>query len=211
MNKTLINFLVDDSLLRRIEDFRFKNRFATRAAAIKWLLDWALKQKPSVQNLVREPEESHPVEVASVQPPIQSLPAEAAKPERVTVASRDSMVQALRDQGYEVSEAARQPRRPGTDTGPFAQPVSMGECSSGASRLGGFPHDAGRAIRQACGGKINPQNPRAGVALLQASPFAIPLSRRYQKEPFEDGFSQALYPLGRPREKTATILLLGAQ
>jgi len=109
MNKTLINFLVDDSLLRRIEDFRFKNRFATRAAAIKWLLDWALKQKPSVQNLMREPEESRPVELASVQPPIPSPAAEVAKPERVTVPSRDSMLQALRDQGYEVSEAARHP------------------------------------------------------------------------------------------------------
>ena len=109
MNKTLINFLVDDSLLRRIEDFRFKNRFATRAAAIKWLLDWALKQKPSVQNLMREPEESRPVELASVQPPIPSPTAEVAKPERVTVPSRDSMLQALRDQGYEVSEAARHP------------------------------------------------------------------------------------------------------
>jgi len=109
MNKTLINFLVDDSLLRRIEDFRFKNRFATRAAAIKWLLDWALKQKPSVQNLMREPEESRLVEVVSVQPPVQSPVAEAAKPERVTVPSRDSMLQALRDQGYEVSEAARHP------------------------------------------------------------------------------------------------------
>jgi len=109
MNKTLLNFIVDDSLLKRIEDFRFKNRFATRAAAIKWLLDWALKQKPSVQNLLREPEESGTGEVVSVQPPIQSPAAEVAKPERVTVPSRDSMLQALRDQGYEVSEAARHP------------------------------------------------------------------------------------------------------
>jgi hypothetical protein len=31
-----------------IDDFRFKNRFDKRAAAIKWLLDWALKQRPKV-------------------------------------------------------------------------------------------------------------------------------------------------------------------
>jgi len=47
--------------------------------------------------------------LASVQPPIPSPAAEVAKPERVTVPSRDSMLQALRDQGYEVSEAAPHP------------------------------------------------------------------------------------------------------
>ena len=109
INRTLLNFIVDDSLLKRIEDFRFRNRFPTRAAAIKWLLDWALKQKPSVRNLMHEPEEEPPLELAPVQPPMQSPAAQAAKPERATVASRDSMVQALRDQGYEVSEAARHP------------------------------------------------------------------------------------------------------
>jgi hypothetical protein len=44
----LLNFLVGTDLLKRIDDFRFKNRFENRAAAIKWLLDWALKQKPDV-------------------------------------------------------------------------------------------------------------------------------------------------------------------
>jgi hypothetical protein len=34
-------------LLKRIDDFRFKHRFESRAAAIKWLLDWALAQKPT--------------------------------------------------------------------------------------------------------------------------------------------------------------------
>ena len=91
INKILLNFIVEDSLLERIEDFRFKNRFATRAAAIKWLLDWALKQKPSVRNLMPEPEEAPPLEVAPIQPPVQSPAAEAAKPERATVPSRDSM------------------------------------------------------------------------------------------------------------------------
>jgi len=96
LNKTLINFIVDDGLLSRIEDFRFKNRFPTRAAAIKWLLDWALTQKPSTRNQTEEPEE-------------QSQGAQAGKPERATVASRDSMIQALREQGFEVGEAARHP------------------------------------------------------------------------------------------------------
>jgi hypothetical protein len=109
INKTLLNFIVDESLLKTIEDFRYKNRFPTRAAAIKWLLDWALKQKPSVRNLMQEPEEDHTAEVGPIQPPMQSPAAPAAKPERATVASRDSMIQTLRDQGYEVGEAARHP------------------------------------------------------------------------------------------------------
>jgi hypothetical protein len=46
--KPLINFIIEPSLLKRIDDFRFKNRFGTRAAAIKWLLAWALDHKPSV-------------------------------------------------------------------------------------------------------------------------------------------------------------------
>src|ERR1022692_4812158 len=99
INKTLLNFIVDDGLLKRIEDFRYKNRFPTRAAAIKWLLDWALKQKPSVRNLMEEPEEVPPRAVGPVPPPVQSATAQAAKPERATVASRDSMIQTLRDQG----------------------------------------------------------------------------------------------------------------
>jgi hypothetical protein len=31
---------------RRADDFRFKHRFESRAAAIKWLLPWVLDQKP---------------------------------------------------------------------------------------------------------------------------------------------------------------------
>jgi hypothetical protein len=47
-DKPLLNFLIEPELLERIDDFRFKNRFDNRAAAIKWLLDWSLKQKPKV-------------------------------------------------------------------------------------------------------------------------------------------------------------------
>jgi hypothetical protein len=47
-NKPFLSFVVDPILLKRLDDFRYKNRFPTRAAAIKWLLAWALDQKPSV-------------------------------------------------------------------------------------------------------------------------------------------------------------------
>lgn len=109
INRNLLNFIVDDSLLKRIEDFRFKNRFPTRAAAIKWLLDWALKQKPSVRSLVPEPEEDRPAEVRPREPPEQLRASDADKPKHAPVPSLDSMIQALRDQGYEVGEAARHP------------------------------------------------------------------------------------------------------
>jgi hypothetical protein len=36
---------VDEELLKPPDDFRFKNRFPTRAAAVKWLLEAALKAK----------------------------------------------------------------------------------------------------------------------------------------------------------------------
>ena len=44
-DKPLLNFVIDPELLKRVDDFRFKHRFQTRAAAIKWLLDAALKAK----------------------------------------------------------------------------------------------------------------------------------------------------------------------
>ncbi len=46
--KPYLNFVIDPELLKRLDDFRFQNRFATRAAAIKWLLTWALDQAPRV-------------------------------------------------------------------------------------------------------------------------------------------------------------------
>jgi hypothetical protein len=48
-DKTFLHFLIDPELLKRVDDFRFKNRFDSRAAAIKWLLEWALDQKPKPQ------------------------------------------------------------------------------------------------------------------------------------------------------------------
>jgi len=47
-DKPLLNFYVDPAFLKRVDDFRFKHRFPSRAAAIKWLLDWAMDQKPAV-------------------------------------------------------------------------------------------------------------------------------------------------------------------
>lgn len=47
--KPLLNFVIGPDLLKRIDDFRYKQRFPTRAAAIKWLLEFALNQKPTVK------------------------------------------------------------------------------------------------------------------------------------------------------------------
>jgi hypothetical protein len=42
----ILNFVADAKLIERLDDFRFKNRFESRAAAVKWLLDWALEKNP---------------------------------------------------------------------------------------------------------------------------------------------------------------------
>jgi hypothetical protein len=47
--KPILNFVIDPALLKRVDDFRFKERFSTRSAAVKWLLEWALKQKPKTE------------------------------------------------------------------------------------------------------------------------------------------------------------------
>ncbi|GEM_PF-575855 len=49
--KPLIGLNADESLIDRIDDFRFEYRFPSRAAAIKWLLEWALDQNPEPQAL----------------------------------------------------------------------------------------------------------------------------------------------------------------
>lgn len=43
--KPILNFVVDPDLLSRIDDFRFQNRFDSRAAAVKWLIEWALNEQ----------------------------------------------------------------------------------------------------------------------------------------------------------------------
>ncbi len=46
-NKPVVIFVIDPALLKRLDDFRYQNRFPSRAGAIKWLLDWALTQNPN--------------------------------------------------------------------------------------------------------------------------------------------------------------------
>jgi hypothetical protein len=43
----MLTFVIGTDLLTRIDDFRYDNRFPTRAGAIRWLLEWALKKAPS--------------------------------------------------------------------------------------------------------------------------------------------------------------------
>jgi hypothetical protein len=43
--KPFLHFNVEADLLKKLDDFRFKQRFDSRAAAIKWLLEAALKAK----------------------------------------------------------------------------------------------------------------------------------------------------------------------
>ena len=47
MASKLLTFLIGEDLLQRIDDFRFAHRFPSRAAAIKWLIEWALAQNPT--------------------------------------------------------------------------------------------------------------------------------------------------------------------
>jgi hypothetical protein len=48
--KQFLSFIVDSELLRRIDDFRFRWRFGSRADAIRWLLRWALAKDPPVDH-----------------------------------------------------------------------------------------------------------------------------------------------------------------
>lgn len=44
-DKPFLSFVVEPDLLKRLDDFRFANRFESRAQAIKWLLDAGLSAK----------------------------------------------------------------------------------------------------------------------------------------------------------------------
>lgn len=48
--KPFLSFVIESDLLKKITDFQHKHQFASRAAAIKWLLEWALKQKPTPES-----------------------------------------------------------------------------------------------------------------------------------------------------------------
>ncbi len=42
----MINIAIPESLLERMEDFRFDQRFKTRAEAMRFLMEWALDRNP---------------------------------------------------------------------------------------------------------------------------------------------------------------------
>lgn len=44
--KTFLNIAVPKDLIERIDDYRFENRFPSRAEAARFLLEYALKQNP---------------------------------------------------------------------------------------------------------------------------------------------------------------------
>jgi len=44
--KSLLHFVIQPDLLKSIDDWRYRNQFPTRASAIIWLINFALKQKP---------------------------------------------------------------------------------------------------------------------------------------------------------------------
>lgn len=41
--------LFEKTQLDLVEEFRFKNRFASRNEALRWLIDFALKQRPKAE------------------------------------------------------------------------------------------------------------------------------------------------------------------
>ena len=43
--KPFLSFVIEEELLKRIDDYRFKNRFESRAAAVKHLLEVALAKE----------------------------------------------------------------------------------------------------------------------------------------------------------------------
>ncbi len=44
-DKPFLSFVIDPQLLERVDEFRFRMHFPSRAMAIKHLLNWALNQK----------------------------------------------------------------------------------------------------------------------------------------------------------------------
>jgi hypothetical protein len=51
--KQMIHMRMDQSILKRLDDFRFKHRFESRSDAARWLLNWALDQKPKPEGHTR--------------------------------------------------------------------------------------------------------------------------------------------------------------
>ncbi|MDY6827588.1 MAG: hypothetical protein SVV67_10570 [Bacillota bacterium] len=42
----LITFVMPENLINRIDDYRFEQRFDSRAETMRFLLKWALERKP---------------------------------------------------------------------------------------------------------------------------------------------------------------------
>jgi metal-responsive CopG/Arc/MetJ family transcriptional regulator len=49
VERKMIHLQLEQDLLNKLDDFRFQNRLENRTEAIRFLLDWALKQNPKVQ------------------------------------------------------------------------------------------------------------------------------------------------------------------
>jgi metal-responsive CopG/Arc/MetJ family transcriptional regulator len=47
--KPFLSFVIDDDLLKKIDDYRYEKRFPSRAAAIKNLIEIGLKQEESAK------------------------------------------------------------------------------------------------------------------------------------------------------------------
>jgi hypothetical protein len=45
----MVHMRIERALVKRLDDFRFKHRFEPRSEAARWLLYWALDQKPKPQ------------------------------------------------------------------------------------------------------------------------------------------------------------------
>lgn len=44
--KQFLHIPINDELTKRIDDYRFDNRFNSKAEAVRFLLEWALDQNP---------------------------------------------------------------------------------------------------------------------------------------------------------------------
>ncbi len=53
VEKQMVHLLIDQPLLKRLDDFRFGYRFESRAAAARWLMEWALNKKAKPGDLRR--------------------------------------------------------------------------------------------------------------------------------------------------------------
>jgi len=45
----MMHIRMDQPLLKRLDDFRFKHRFESRSEAARWLMKLALDQKPTLK------------------------------------------------------------------------------------------------------------------------------------------------------------------